>query len=124
MSELVEKIKDKVQKLFKLSQSLGDTAHKAGHLEMRNFYDAQKSAYEDLLEFINKLPSEWHKADKEQPPVDEEVIALVSRYGDEPRMICFAHIVDKEICVDYNGWNIPNVEFWMYNPSLPTKDDD
>lgn len=28
--------------------------------------------------------------------------------------ISFAHIVDKRIAVDYDGWNIPNVVFWQY----------
>lgn len=41
----------------------------------------------------------------EHPQMDEEVIALVG----ENKMITFAHIVDKERCVDYDGWNIPNV---------------
>lgn len=65
----------------------------------------------------------WHDAKKEQPPMDEEVIVLTSslmdaKNLDAPRKICFGHIVDKEICVDYDGWNIPGVAYWMYDPKL------
>lgn len=60
----------------------------------------------------------WHDAKKEQPPMDEEVIVLTNILNgkelDTPRMICFGHIVNKEYCVDYDGWNIPGVEYWMY----------
>jgi hypothetical protein len=60
----------------------------------------------------------WHDAKKEQPPMDEEVIVLTNILNGKelstPRMICFAHIVDKNICVDYDGWNIPGVAYWMY----------
>lgn len=60
----------------------------------------------------------WHDAKKEQPPMDEEVIVLTNILNGKelstPRMICFGHIVDKNICVDYDGWNIPGVAYWMY----------
>lgn len=60
----------------------------------------------------------WHDAKKEQPPIDEEVIVLTNILNGKelstPRMICFGHIVDKNICVDYDGWNIPGVAYWMY----------
>lgn len=60
----------------------------------------------------------WHDAKKEQPPMDEEVIVLTDILNGKelstPRMICFGHIVDKNICVDYDGWNIPGVAYWMY----------
>ena len=64
----------------------------------------------------------WHDAKKEQPPMDEEVIVLTNVLNGKelntPRRICFGHIVDKEICVDYDGWNIPGVAYWMYDPKL------
>ena len=60
----------------------------------------------------------WHDAKKEQPPMDEEVIVLTNTLNGKelstPRMICFGHIVDKNICIDYDGWNIPGVAYWMY----------
>ena len=61
---------------------------------------------------------EWHDAKKEQPPMDEEVIVLTNILNEKelntPRRICFGHIVDKNICVNYDGWNIPGVAYWMY----------
>lgn len=60
----------------------------------------------------------WHDAKKEQPPMDEEVIVLTNILNGKelstPRVICFGHIVNKEYCVDYDGWNIPGVAYWMY----------
>ena len=50
----------------------------------------------------------------EHPLVDEEVIALVG----ENKMISFAHIVDKERCIDYDGWNIPEVRWWIPCPKI------
>ena len=32
--------------------------------------------------------------------------------------ISFGHIVDKTMCKDYNGWNIPNVVYWYPMPKL------
>lgn len=64
----------------------------------------------------------WHDAKKEQPPMDEEVIVLTNvlngRELSTPRRIYFGHIVDKKICVNYDGWNIPGVAYWMYDPKL------
>ena len=42
------------------------------------------------------------------PPVDKEVVVLTK---DEE--ICFGHIVDKKIAKSYNGWNIPDIEYWL-----------
>lgn len=50
----------------------------------------------------------------EHPAIDEEVIALVG----ENKMISFAHIVDKERCFDYDGWNIPEVKCWIPCPKI------
>ena len=46
----------------------------------------------------------------EHPAADVEVIALVGKY----LKVVFAHIVkDREKVVDYDGWNIPEVKWWM-----------
>lgn len=59
----------------------------------------------------------WLSVNDELPPMDEEVIAL-SRTG----RISFAHIVDRTMAKDYDGWNIPDVAFWMsYRPSEEMK---
>lgn len=50
----------------------------------------------------------------EHPQVDEEVIVLIGEYN----QIGFAHIVDKDICVDFDGWNIPDVKCWIPCPKI------
>ena len=50
----------------------------------------------------------WVSIKDRLPPVDKEVIVLTK---DEE--ICFGHIVDKKIAKNYNGWNIPDVEYWL-----------
>lgn len=59
----------------------------------------------------------WHPS-IEHPPVDEEVIVLLGRYDDFPK-IAIGHIVDQSIAIDFNGWNIPGVMYWMPMPKLP-----
>ena len=56
---------------------------------------------------------EWRPS-TEHPAIDEEVIALVGEYN----KISFAHIVDKDRCIDYDGWNIPNVKCWIPCPKI------
>ena len=62
----------------------------------------------------------WHPS-TEHPPVDEEVIVLadiITKGGLNVGFgrIAFGHIVDKSVAIDYNGWNIPGVKFWMPMP--------
>lgn len=57
----------------------------------------------------------WISVKEELPPVDKEAVVL-TKDGE----ICFGHIVDKKIAKDYNGWNIPNVEYWL--PFINPKD--
>ena len=46
----------------------------------------------------------------EHPPVDVEVVALEGRY----LRVCFAHIVkDKKNVIDFDGWNISDIRWWM-----------
>ena len=53
------------------------------------------------------------------PEQDEEVIVLCDDLNVAPNYrIAFGHIVDKTICKDYNGWNIPNVVYWIPMPKL------
>lgn len=65
----------------------------------------------------------WHSVEESLPPMDEEVIVLSNivngHYISSARRISFGHIVNKEICVDYDGWNIPGVKYWMPCPKLP-----
>lgn len=57
----------------------------------------------------------WASVKDKLPPVGEEAIVLTTE-----GKICFGHIVDKKIAKDYNGWNIPNVEYWL--PFVNPKD--
>lgn len=57
----------------------------------------------------------WISVKDELPSVDEEAVVLTT-----DGTISFGHIVDKKIAKDYNGWNIPNVEYWL--PFVDPKD--
>ena len=74
-----------------------------------------KYVYE-MIGSVYKVSSdkqEWRPS-TEHPAIDEEVIALVG----ENKMISFAHIVDKNKAIDYDGWNIPNVKCWIPCPKI------
>ena len=70
----------------------------------------------DMIGSVYKVSSdkqEWRPS-TEHPAIDEEVIALVG----ENKMISFAHIVDKDKAIDYDGWNIPEVKGWIPCPKI------
>ena len=70
----------------------------------------------DMIGSVYKVSSdkqEWIPS-TEHPAIDEEVIALVG----ENKMISFAHIVDKDKAIDYDGWNIPEVKCWIPCPKI------
>ena len=70
----------------------------------------------DMIGSVYKVSSdkqEWRPS-TEHPLIDEEVIALVG----ENKMISFAHIVDKNKAIDYDGWNIPEVKCWIPCPKI------
>lgn len=65
----------------------------------------------------------WHSVDESLPPMDEEVIVLTDELNTAPiYKIAFGHIVNKDIAIDYNGWNIPGVRFWMPMPEIPKEE--
>ena len=67
-----------------------------------------------------KSTDKWISVEKDLPKQDEEVIVLCDELNTAPcYKIAFGHIVDKTICKDYNGWNIPNVVYWFPMPKLP-----
>ena len=66
-------------------------------------------------ERICKVSPVWVSVKDKLPPVDKEAVVLTTD-GE----ICFGHIVDKKIAKDYNGWNIPDVEYWL--PFVDPKD--
>lgn len=62
----------------------------------------------------------WISVKDSLPKQDEEVIVLCDELNTAPLYkISFAHIVNKTICQDYNGWNIPNVVYWFPMLKLP-----
>ena len=66
----------------------------------------------------------WHSVEESLPPVNEDVIVLADRLNlGSLFAIAFGHIVDKEKAVDYNGWNIPGVKFWMPMPKIPNENE-
>lgn len=70
----------------------------------------------DMIGYVYKVSSDkpaWRPSN-EHPAIDEEVIALVG----ENKMISFAHIVDKNKAIDYDGWNIPEVKCWIPCPKI------
>ena len=69
----------------------------------------------------------WHSVDECLPEMDEEVIVLKDILVEGGLKvgfgkISFGHIVDTEKCIDYNGWNIPGVRFWMPCPKIPEEE--
>lgn len=75
--------------------------------------------FEYIATLQNRKPKQvspvWVSVKDRLPPVDKEAVVLTTD-GE----ICFGHIVDKKIAKDYNGWNIPNVEYWL--PFVDPKD--
>lgn len=68
----------------------------------------------------------WHSVDESLPPMDEEVIVLLDEWNEvriEPLYrIAFGHVVNKEYCEDFSGWNIPGVRFWIPMPEIPKEE--
>lgn len=87
-------------------------------LERRCYQDGYEQAEKDLG---------WHSVDESLPPIDEEVIVLrnywVEDSVDPLYKVSFGHIVDKNIAVDYDGWNVPSVKYWMPMPKLPKEEE-
>lgn len=74
-----------------------------------------KMVYDMIGEVCNaSLDKPTWRPSTEHPAIDEEVIALVG----ENKMISFAHIVDKNKAIDYDGWNIPDVKCWIPCPKI------
>ena len=92
--------------------------------------DFAEQGYENAVECIDWLEKQGFALDNHQfinvtdglPKQDEEVIVLCDELNTAPcYKIAFGHTVDKTICKDYNGWNIPNVVYWFPMPKLSSK---
>ena len=93
-------------------QSIGDDTYSGNDLQHAFITGAE------WADNHPKLP--WISVEKSLPKQDEEVIVWCDELNTAPcYKIAFGHIVDKAICKDYNGWNIPNVVYWFPMPKLP-----
>ena len=80
-------------------------------LEDGYYYDP-RDCFEEGADWADANPkSSWISVKDSLPKQDEEVIVL--RYKFNCYNISFAHIVDKTVCKDYNGWNVPDVVYWF-----------
>lgn len=66
----------------------------------------------------------WISVKDSLPKQGEEVIVLLDELNTSYfYKISFAHIVDKTVCQDYNGWNVPGVVCWFPMPKIPKTGD-
>ena len=70
-------------------------------------------------ESVELSEAKWIDASLSQPEQDVEVLVLLKTVAEGCYKIAFAHIVDTSICMDYNGWNIEGVRYWLPFPKLP-----
>lgn len=109
----------------KLSDELEDAARKYGFEEYRRrCEDGNYGTSEDaFIAGAQYAFSRWISVDERLPEMDEEVIVLTDELDTAPiYKIGFGHIVDVKRCIDYNGWNIPGVKYWMPCPKIPNND--
>lgn len=85
-----------------------------------SYYDP-RDCFEEGAEWADANPKNpWISVEDYLPKQDEEVIVLCDNLNTAPfYKIAFGHIVDKTICKNYNGWNIPNVVYWFPMPKFP-----
>ena len=88
------------------------------------YADMCRSFFQEGYELAEKDLG-WHSVKESLPPMNEEVIVLTDdihgKIVPDSHFICYGHIVDKNIVVDYDGWNIPGVTHWMHCPKLEGK---
>lgn len=92
------------------------------YIEVESVRSVQRAFYRKGYEQAEK-DLDWHPS-TEHPPVDEEVIVLtdiITKGGLNAGFgkIAFGHIVNKDIAVDFDGWNIEGVRYWMPMPEIP-----
>ena len=98
-------------------QSVVDAAgHPGWDWETRDITDAFIAGVEWGAEHLKG----WRSVEESLPEMDEEVIVLKDKQNTGlVYEIAFGHLVDTERCIDYNGWNVPDVKFWMPMPKIP-----
>lgn len=103
-------------------QDLAEMAQSASPLSVayanRCFENGKQAMKKQMLDAAPR----WISVDEKLPEMDEEVIVLTDELGTTPiYKISFGHIVNIERCIDYNGWNIPGVKYWMPCPEIPNE---
>ena len=85
-----------------------------------DYYYDPRDCFEEGARWTDDNPKlSWIRVEDSLPEQDEEVIVLCGELNTAQfYKISFAHIVDKTMCKDYNGWNIPNVVYWYPMPKL------
>ena len=71
-------------------------------------------------ECVELSEAKWIDASLSQPEQDVEVLVLLKTVAEGCYKIAFGHIVDKSKYVDYNGWNIEGVKYWIPLPKIPS----
>lgn len=100
----------------KLPDGLEEAAEKWA--EMHPF-NGRVSSFKAGAEWM-KAKMNWRSVEESLPEMDEEVIVLKDKQNTGlVYEISFGHLVDTEKCIDYNGWNVPDVKFWMPMPKIP-----
>ena len=95
------------------------------HNENYTEYDIQQ-AFEKGAQWTDTHPkSQWISVKDMLPEQDKEVIVLCDDLNIASfYKISFAHVVDKTMYQDYNGWNIPNIVYWFPMPKLPKEQEE
>ena len=73
----------------------------------------ERAVLKAQLQTVQNAP-DWVSVEELLPDTDVEVIVLT-----KAGRVSFGHIVDKGRAVDYNGWNIRNVEYWRRTGITP-----
>ena len=81
-----------------------------------------KLGFEIGVKWADEHPNNrWISVEDRLPEQNKKVIVICEKLDTAPfYKISLGHIVDKTICKDnYNGWDIPNVVYWIPMPKLP-----
>ena len=70
-------------------------------------------------ESVEMSEAKWIDASLSKPDQDVEVIVLLKTVAEGCYKVSFGHIVDTSTCMDYNGWNIEGVRYWVPCPKMP-----
>lgn len=95
------------------------------YVRLSNRICPDEQSFFDGAEWADNNPkTPWISVEDNLPEQDEEVIVLRDEFNTSYfYKISFAHIVDKTVCRDYNGWNVSDVVYWFPMPKIPKTGD-